>query len=414
MKDIVLDASSISLGTSSETKRRSFSVQRLDIRNNRLFAVGLVWGLVLNFAQATSWAAIVDALIILLMSFLIFFKEMRRKKKSIGLNSSLIAPFYIFIFFSILSSFSELTSLSETITNIMLLPTIFSLTMICRSADDLSYQEKIVSLRRGFTAASFILVCFFLFSSEWTQLTNSSYRVSGFVNSNTIGYVAGFCAISLLEEVRLSCKPVTRALCILSFIACVALIVFTKSRTSLVTTSVGFIIYIFLSFNISKFVLFTVFTLTLIMGPLSESISSTWLPENRPLETLAGRGRAWTYLVNDVIPNNLLIGTGPGSNETLTEAATGISSAHNALLRYLTDVGLLGTLPLLYIIIRTSVYSFRHRKNKERHVWIAFFMAALVHSLAEQSLFGMGSCPGVLFLLSLVVLNSASTVFGRC
>jgi O-antigen ligase len=120
--------------------------------------------------------------------------------------------------------------------------------------------------------------------------------------------------------------------------------------------------------------------------------------------TLTGRTLIWTtYLA--AWQANPFFGAGPGGL-----AMTAGLSGHNAIIQYLGELGLVGTLPALMLILLAFVGSFRHRRDSRYFFLTACLIAAIVESSAESSLLNSGNPAGLMVLLSIAVLAVAKPV----
>jgi O-antigen ligase len=285
----------------------------------------------------------------------------------------------------------------------MLVPAVMVLALAGSEQDS---EKPTEALRLGLTLSIIPFVAYHLARSDWNRLLDPAYRPVFFLNANGTGFVA---AVAFLSFWDYGCTGRRRLWNVTAFamaLACALLVIFTKSRTGLVCLVAPLLAYLALRFRSKSAVAGLVLLLVVLLVPdVGSRLLEIWAPANRPLGTLAGRDQVWYYLIDELIPQNWLIGVGPGHVGGYTQAYVGRSGAHNAWFLYMSEVGLLGTLPLVLCVITTAIAALRTYTGPANHIWHAVFLSGLLHGLAEQGLFSMGNFGGLMFILAVMTLN---------
>lgn len=140
----------------------------------------------------------------------------------------------------------------------------------------------------------------------------------------------------------------------------------------------------------------------LILGTLLLYLVTTFLLEDRfydymrfnNIEHGSGRLETFSFVIDEMFhPPIMPLGLGPGAGAPYLLDKMSLSSAHNALLQAVVDLGPLGALPFLWLL---AVAGMRALKMQNRYpVEIAIFTGllifAFVRSMGEQELLGLGN-----------------------
>lgn len=127
-------------------------------------------------------------------------------------------------------------------------------------------------------------------------------------------------------------------------------------------------------------------------------------------KTTAHRIATWEFVMQEMFyPPMVPFGLGPGIGQLYVMDMMGLSSAHNAILQVVVDLGPLGILPVVLLIV---VAGWRAVRTLNRFpVEIAFFSClvvfSVVRSMAEQELLGLGNSFDLTFPIALVSLWQA-------
>jgi O-antigen ligase len=121
----------------------------------------------------------------------------------------------------------------------------------------------------------------------------------------------------------------------------------------------------------------------------------------RNISNATNRTEIWSYVWDEIIANHPFLGVGPGLHGDLVERGIGFSSAHNGVLMYLAEIGVLGTLP--YLIVFFTGLRRALKDPALRTLVLPLLVAGGVESMAETMFFSTGNVGSLLFLFALVV-----------
>jgi O-antigen ligase len=272
-------------------------------------------------------------------------------------------------------------------------------------------EEETRRLRLGLTLAGVVLVVFHLLNLEVREIADPSYRLTVFLNPNSTGFIAAITGVSAfdfaLNELR---RKGVRALWLLTFAACLLLWLSTKSRTALLTFLVGVLTLVAWRCRSRKarFIVILGSSLCLLAlihfrGFFIETLSLD--DQYRSVTTATGRFDIWHYILTEIFPESPWLGVGPGNHNELIAAATGSSGAHNGLLMALAETGVLGTIPLVILLVLGFVGLTRHRHDPSLAWAAALFIAGVTESIGEMLLFSIGNPASLLFLMTVAALG---------
>jgi O-antigen ligase len=290
-----------------------------------------------------------------------------------------------------------------TIRYIALLPAVSVILFIVASGERVARGFQI-----GLTGAGLVFVGVHLAFIEPAQLLDPNYRISVFLNTNSVAFITMMTAMSLLtfplDHIRGG-----RLLKTLGLGACFIVWIATKSRTSLLAFLVGSILNVGMSAKKIKIAvgLGVVAILILAVSGRAETLLAhldeilMLHDKDRSIESGTSRYEAWSVVIGLWIRSPLL-GVGPGQHEAVVQQQLDISSAHNGWLANLADVGLLGTLPLAAIVVRCL---WRAWRSPHRGIALPLIAAGLVESGAEILFFSMGNPGSLLFIMGLCLAD---------
>lgn len=181
------------------------------------------------------------------------------------------------------------------------------------------------------------------------------------VNPNRLGLALAIYGVILLFSFYYEKNKITKFVSLTSYLAVLFSILLTGSRNSLLALVVVSLIVWLKSSIVAKGMVKTF--KSLVVGIASISILQffvKWIPEfdrfslNSVIEDQgSGRFENNIFMLKNVIPENLLFGIGLGGQENyISQFALGkLDTAHNLVISTLTDMGLLGSVPLFIMIV---------------------------------------------------------------
>jgi O-antigen ligase len=272
----------------------------------------------------------------------------------------------------------------------------------------------ISAMRLGLTISGFAVVLFHFVHIDFSRLLSPTYRIFLFLNPNGVCYVSMVTGLSLIDyflQRRRQGRTGIRGVGILLLTsACVIVCLATKSRTGTLALLLGLVITAFLSMPTKQFLIRAI-GLTVAVAILAvavpgaiDSVARVFQLNDkyRAVATGTGRFETWSHAIEAGFVRHPIIGMGLGSEYFNPRE---IGHIHNALLAFLFDTGLIGTVPILLVLAFAARRCFRMRGRPEYHFAIAIFWACLFESCGESMLFSMGNPAGLLFILAVVILT---------
>lgn len=260
-----------------------------------------------------------------------------------------------------------------------------------------TYAGAATWLRRGIIVGSLAYLSYNAAFIDPASLTDTYYRIQGTSHPNHIGAIASTTVVALVAEVlqRKTWRPLFMVPILLSLVLLWA----TKSRTSMISCGAGTAFLLFRRVHPLKWMPLAVATLVALTF-VGDQLSGSLAGKGRELESASGRSELWDYALTRLLPSNPLLGIGPGQDAEIFMTDFGVANAHNGVLVNLVDVGILGTVPLIILVI----VAFRGLARHRRHASYAWACAALIagctHSLTESMFFSMGTPAALYFLLA--------------
>jgi hypothetical protein len=120
-----------------------------------------------------------------------------------------------------------------------------------------------------------------------------------------------------------------------------------------------------------------------------------------------GRLNTWEYVFCQVLPGKIALGIGPGNNYSALERSGVSPSIDNGYLAIISEVGILGIIPVIVLFVISLKRALSWQKETSR-LWIVLFVAGLIEALAENMLISIGNPGSLLFMLSLAQLTQMS------
>jgi|GEM_PF-3801229 len=272
-------------------------------------------------------------------------------------------------------------------------------------------MELVNSLRIGLTLAGLCVAFSFIPYLNPAVLSSPTLRIEGYLNPNSVGMICAITALSLTDYAigqkhRGSAAKII--LLRLGAILCVLIVVASKSRTATASLVAGWVLLRTLHYGLGKtlFLAVIAFVVMLAIPQVRDGFLRLYeLDANsqrfRELSTLTGRTYIWmNYLA--AWRSRPFFGVGPGG----TALTAGIFG-HNAIIQYLAELGIFGTLPVIGLLLMTLRGSIRQRRNPSYYFFIACAAAAIFESIGESSLLNSGNPAGLTVLLSFAVLANA-------
>ncbi|HEX5245045.1 MAG TPA: O-antigen ligase family protein [Tepidisphaeraceae bacterium] len=269
-------------------------------------------------------------------------------------------------------------------------------------------MEMVSSLRIGLTLAGLCVAFSFLQYLNPAELTSPSLRILGYLNPNSVGMICAITALSLTDYAIVQKHRGSTARIVLlrlGTILCVLIIVASKSRTATASLIAGWLVLRTLHYGLGKtiFLALAAFVVMMAIPQVRDGFLHLYELDAssqrfRDISTLTGRTSIWmNYLA--AWRSRPFLGVGPGG----TAVTAGIFG-HNAIIQYLAELGLFGTLPVFGLLFMAFLGAFRQRKNPGYYFFTACIIAALVESIGEASLLNSGNPASLIVLLSFAVL----------
>jgi O-antigen ligase len=314
------------------------------------------------------------------------------------------------------SGFLSDSEIQDILRYIALLPALSMLLAVVQKG-----PQAVTAFRVGLTWAGIIFVIFHLFFLEPDALLDPSQRLTVFLNTNGIGFIAAMTAVSALAlawDARTRKKRIFWGVVV--FLSAIIWLS-TKSRTAFLALMGGCLTIALLRYRVIE-VLRLQFSkrpflicVILLIG-LGFAISHKGFVVNvlsldddyRSVESGTGRYEIWQYLLGDVFPQAPWFGVGPGNHGDLVLDATGSTSAHNGILMALAETGVFGLIPLLLLIGLCFVKIAKCWRDPSVTWAAALFIAGLAESSGEIMLFSIGSPGSLMFMVAVATLASHS------
>jgi O-antigen ligase len=388
-----------------------------DVGAKRLFAAGAAWGLLASFSYLTPAPVVAQGAALVLAAAVVSTITVRWLASWAWFWTGWLIALH-----ALVALFSGLTNRSEpgfVIRYLLLVPAmsmaLFAASKGVRAAN---------ALRGGLTLSGVCFVAYHLAAADLSRLSDPSYRLSVYLNPNGVAFIAGMTGVSLfdyglrrLHASRTKVCPVALA-AFAGLAACLVVCLATKSRTATLATAVGLAVRLYTSLGFARTLALSA-AAALVMAvawgavlTVAETASSTF-QLNDPLRAVSGgtgRFQAWRILVAKAWLPNFAFGAGPGSDLELSRIHTSVRSSHNGVLANLVEVGLVGTLPLIVVLIMAARGALRAVRVPDLAFAASLFAVAVVESMAETMFFSMGNPGSLLFVTSVAVLSTSGNV----
>jgi O-antigen ligase len=269
---------------------------------------------------------------------------------------------------------------------------------------------------KSLALASFIFVVYHVLFTDFKEVMNPYYRLSVFINTNSVGFIAAICVVVHLmfffnrRHFNFSLPLIVEALAI---ILGMFVVYITRSRTATIALIGGILsVFVFTSRIRYKRLLLvpTIIIITLLSSlvfgqKLFSIISSNYSfnDQYRDISHMTNRTDIWEYTVNTIIYPHPFLGFGPGkAEELIVNSAIGIS-IDNGFLKCLAEIGIIGIIPLILLLyhpLRIVIKDLTKAK-----LLFPILIAGIIESFAENMLFSTGNVGSLLFLLSIISGN---------
>lgn len=332
--------------------------------------------------------------------FLFILKNLTPKRLT---TNELIAVTFFFIAVLL----SSIVSIDKINTALFFVLTIFVFIIILQFKKNLTSVQYIVGLRTYSFTALIIALMFALYDYRpGVRLGNGT----DILNPNAISIILMSIAISAMAFKAKLVRVCVAALA-------VYLLYLTGSRTSLVSMVIGVAVFVYYtsltSTKINKYLFYLIVVIAsvstvIFFDQIWQSVSLVLKIDDahRGLSTGAS-GRMGIWLEAWLLfLDNMITGIGYRTHEIVL----GIS-AHNGYLATLLEIGLIGFLAIMYIVVR-GVLSLRNNiklKNEINYnaIMIAFCLGYMFLAMFERYLINIGNPASLIFLLA--ILSPRST-----
>ncbi|MFH2002498.1 MAG: O-antigen ligase family protein [Planctomycetota bacterium] len=262
-------------------------------------------------------------------------------------------------------------------------------------------RDRTISMILGLTLAGGIFTVY-VYSSSTIQTSFGLRSSVEFLHPNTQAFICAGTA-SMAAALFTLCRSVLFK-CILSGIGLLSLwgLIITASRMPVVALLAGIAVLLTIRYGypspgrkpvliVSQVLAFTVVYLT-ITSLFKDQFYEYMRYDN--LEDGSGRLDTYLFVLNEMFnPPIMPLGLGPGAGAPYLLDQMNLSSAHNALLQAIVDLGPLGFLPFVWMLAVAGGKAFKAQNRFPLE--IAFFSSmlvfAMVRSMGEQELLGLGN-----------------------
>jgi hypothetical protein len=387
------------------------------VRRIMPFMLGLIWGTLTSFAFLVSGSGIIvqtGALgLVSVLALNCWPSSFTR-----SLNQPIVFAVALYATIASLSGILYDSSPSSIMRSIMLLPATLALTTGAYSG-----PAAMRGLARGFASAGLIFVAVHLAYIDPSKLLDPTYRIYVFLNPNGVAFISGATAIVMLDW-TLSSKGIrAKAICLIGMAAALLVLFATKSRTAAASTLIGIMALLFFAAGRGRLHGILILICAILLGlsasgrfdieTVGQKLSSMYSFDSngRSILTGTGRLRVWQFAATDILGRHTLLGIGPDNYRPILKRKFPHSSGsvHNGLLRTLLDSGILGTFPLLLIILASAKTLAFRRVRRDVSLEAGLFCIGIVESLAEEFFFSFGNPASLLFLLAMISLSLKTT-----
>jgi hypothetical protein len=368
-----------------------------------------LWGLASSFALLAENPVVVQMLAPVPILLFWIYKD-GSKLATIFISRKIGFLIYFSTLIVGISAFLNGFTVNGLIRFLALIPAFSILLMTCEDRDYLN------GALRAFATSSFVFVLSHLALTDWSEILNPKYRLELFLNTNGVAFIACMCAlvhIVLLLQPRKMKSGMITVLDVTAVFAGIMVLFLTRSRTATAAFIGGvvclpFVIPGFVSKKLGWLLFFasSVIVLSVCYWPaIFEFLSNNYsfFDKYRGIETATNRTEIWSFTFHQIIMRNLFFGIGPGNYLETIEIATGYTNANNGLFVYMAEIGLLGTIPYVILLISTFIKTFK--SNGLMRLFLVFLVAGFIESLGETMFFSTGSVASLIFLLVVAAEN---------
>jgi O-antigen ligase len=275
----------------------------------------------------------------------------------------------------------------------------------------LSAADEVLALDalRALVLSGLVFCAVHAASADWSRFLDPQYRIELFLNTNGVGFIAAMTALALLVGHSSARPRRSPAWLLLALALPLAVLFLSRSRTATSSFLAGLLAYLWARFRgiplgtrLGLLALLAALGWFFLWQPFFEAASQYYslFDKYRNISNATNRTEIWSFMLTKVIPENLFFGVGPGQHEALVQSALGYSSAHNGLLQYLGDVGVVGTAPYLVLLNDAR----RGLRGLWAAAWLPLLAGGLVESVGETMFFSIGNAGSLLFVLTVITL----------
>lgn len=265
-------------------------------------------------------------------------------------------------------------------------------------------NEKEDKFLKGLFGGSSLLIIYYFLKIDMNLILIPIYRLETALNPNSIGMISVmflFLVIYFLDK-----KEYNKYLLYIFILLSIAIILMTRSRTTIIMMIIGIMYFLFLQKKYK--ILIYGFILFIVVGTYKYEVISNVLRIDSPkgyvgdkgISNLAGRTNMWNVAIT-TIKENTFFGLGP-------EKAVYIGddykphSFHNAFLQLFANYGIFAFTSILTLIL-ISFYNLFDRRYS--NIYKIIFIAGIAGGMVEARLLNFGSPGNLLFLISLIHLS---------
>ncbi len=386
-------------------------------RRSRTFyaVVGVVWGLMasFSFAMTDDNASVYQGLGLAVAIAAALLEQRSPMVFTAWATSSVGVLIAAHALVALVSGVLADSSLAAITRYVLLLPAMSVLISISRRG-----REALEGLCIGLAISGVGFVLFHAAELGPSSILDPEFRLTVFLNPNGVGFISAMTAVAVLSF--RSRRSVRReALRYALFAACCVVCLATKSRTALLTLLAGVLTDVYLRAKTSRRIRIGIAVLgvaglivvatTSITSEMSARVTHVYMLDDkyRSIESGTFRYDAWWFVLSELWPQHPVLGVGPGQHSRLVEAAVAVVGAHNGILANLAEVGLLGAIPLVAILVIVFV---RARRHPATDLMMPLVVAGVVESGAETMFFSMGNTGSLLFMAALAALGTGASL----
>lgn len=372
----------------------------------QFFPLGLIYGLTITVSTLTPYHTEFKAagacLLVWVAVIFLFHHVLASCISTTGLL------FLAFAFVSIIAGMASAAEPAAILKFMLLCPVAWAMLAIRRRG-----EESLRRFRMGITVCGLAFSLIALAYADFALMEDPKTRLTSYANPNFIGFLAAMSGISAFDLAgRKESSLVLRWLFFFCFVGCIVACFTTKSRTATLSFLMGTLALCTVRYGLTRMMMASFFLVPLVLFLPLESLferfseSYSLFEGPRKISEATGRFTLWANVIRKIWWANPFLGIGPDQNIVMTWEMFGSRGAHNGLLAVLTDLGIVGVIPVLWILLRSARVAIVESNKPEMAAAIGLFVGGFVESLGEIQLLSIGNSGSVLFLISIVALDA--------